>query len=183
MEPKGTGVNKKTYWVACSALGDWAMLPDLEPQDLVASRSIKVLFTGSLERDIITNPFFFRKEKHYLRAQIARIYHSTTLCPAGLFKVDEEGNIVDNTGEDDSPPVVPSTNAMAEAGKWVHQNAGILKCCRATHQEITEVPEGSPEEVTPESLMAEVAKADPYEPKLKGISDDSKVMVSKNQKI
>lgn len=159
------------------------MLPDLEPQDLVASRSIKVLFTGSLERDIITNPFFFRKEKHYLRAQIARIYHSTTLCPAGLFKVDDEGNIVDNTGEDDSPPVVPSTNAMAEAGKWVHQNAGILKCCRATHQEITEVPEGSPEEVTPESLMAEVAKADPYEPKLKGISDDSKVMVSKNQKI
>lgn len=68
MEPKGTGVNKKTYWVACSALEDWAMLPDLEPQDLVAARSIKVLFTGDLERDIITNPFFFRKEKHYLRA-------------------------------------------------------------------------------------------------------------------
>jgi hypothetical protein len=32
------------------------------------SRKIKVLLTGDLERDIYTNPFFFGKEKNYLRA-------------------------------------------------------------------------------------------------------------------
>jgi hypothetical protein len=39
-----------------------------QPKDLQASREIKVMFTGDLERTIFTNPFFFGKEKHYLRA-------------------------------------------------------------------------------------------------------------------
>jgi len=67
-EAKGSGVNKKTYWVASSALSTWDVLPDLAPKDLAASRNIKVLFTGDLNRAIITNPFFFKQEKHYLRA-------------------------------------------------------------------------------------------------------------------
>jgi radial spoke head protein 4A len=45
--------------------------------------------TGNLEREIITNPFFFGKEKHYLRAQIARIYHGTTVVANGMFKLGE----------------------------------------------------------------------------------------------
>ena len=47
------------------------------------------MFTGDLERDIITNPFFFGKEKIYLRAQIARISHGTTVVPRGLFALEE----------------------------------------------------------------------------------------------
>lgn len=86
-EPKGTGVNKNTYWVSHQSFASWTKLPDLSPKDLQASRNIKVLFTGDLERTIFTNPFFFGKEKHYLRAQIARISHSTTLCPKGLFRL------------------------------------------------------------------------------------------------
>ena len=54
------------------------------------SRKVKVLLTGNLERDIITNPFFFGKEKNYLRAQIARISHSTNLVPTGVWNVNEE---------------------------------------------------------------------------------------------
>ena len=68
MEPKGTGVNKFTYWVTDSALGSWTKLPDLTPNDIKASRQIKVLFSGDLERPIFTNPFFFGNEKDYLRA-------------------------------------------------------------------------------------------------------------------
>ena len=67
-EAKGTGVNKFTYWVSHSSFGAWTKLPDLSPDDIKASRTIKVLFTGDLERTIYTNPFFFGKEKDYLRA-------------------------------------------------------------------------------------------------------------------
>ena len=46
----------------------WQLLPDLEPKDIQAARQTKFLFSGDLERKIITNPFFFRREKHLLRA-------------------------------------------------------------------------------------------------------------------
>lgn len=58
-ELKGSGVNKFTYFVAANSLADWAKLPDLSPQEIEASRQIKVSFTGDLERNIYTNPFFF----------------------------------------------------------------------------------------------------------------------------
>jgi len=67
-EPKGTGVNKFTYYVTHNSLSEWVKLPDLNPQDLQSARQIKVLLTGDLERPIYSNPFFFGKEKHYLRA-------------------------------------------------------------------------------------------------------------------
>ena len=67
-EPRGTGVNAMAYWVANCADGPWTALDDIEPADLGASRTLKVSFTGDLERDIISNPFYFKKEKDYLRA-------------------------------------------------------------------------------------------------------------------
>ncbi len=67
-EARGTGVNKFVYWVTTDILGKWTKLPDLLPSDIEASRQIKVLLTGDLERKIFTNPFFFGQEKHYLRA-------------------------------------------------------------------------------------------------------------------
>jgi radial spoke head protein 4A len=61
------------YWVTNNVLNSWTKLPDLNPSDIKAARKIKVLFSGNLDRKIQTNPFFFGLEKHYLRAQIARI--------------------------------------------------------------------------------------------------------------
>lgn len=58
-EEKGVGVNKYSYFVAHSSLSSWTKLPDLTIKDLQASRNIKVMFTGDLERPIFTNPFFF----------------------------------------------------------------------------------------------------------------------------
>jgi len=49
-------------------LENWTILPDLYTKDILASRGTKVSFTGNLENPIITNPFFFGKEKHFLRA-------------------------------------------------------------------------------------------------------------------
>lgn len=61
-EPSGEGVNKYTYWVSHSSFSEWTKLPDLSPKDIQASRDIKVLFTGNLNRTIYTNPFFFGLE-------------------------------------------------------------------------------------------------------------------------
>jgi radial spoke head protein 4A len=46
----------------------WTKLPDISPKQIRASRNIKVLFSGDLDRKIYTNPFFDGQEKHYLRA-------------------------------------------------------------------------------------------------------------------
>ena len=67
-EARGTGVNKFVYWVTDSVLEKWTKLPDLTPSDIKAARQVKILMTGDLERSIFTNPYFFGKEKHYLRA-------------------------------------------------------------------------------------------------------------------
>ena len=67
-EPRGTGVNQMAYWVANSPAGPWEALDDLEPVDLKAARTFRVCFTGDLTRKIITNPFYFKTEKDYLRA-------------------------------------------------------------------------------------------------------------------
>ena len=67
-EARGSGVNKLVYWATNSPLDQWTQLPDLTPNDIRAAREVKVNFTGDLERKIVTNPFFFKREKHYLRA-------------------------------------------------------------------------------------------------------------------
>ena len=59
-EGRGTGVNEYSYYVSNRAQGPWEVLPDLEPQDLESARKIKVCFSGNLDREIITNPFYFR---------------------------------------------------------------------------------------------------------------------------
>ena len=48
--------------------------------------------TGNLNANIDSCPPFPGKERHFLRAQIARIQHATEICPKGLFEIDEETN-------------------------------------------------------------------------------------------
>jgi len=42
-----------------------------------------------LNKEIASYPPFDGKEKHFLKAQITRITHATTLTPRGLYKQDE----------------------------------------------------------------------------------------------
>lgn len=172
------------YWVSHQSFSKWTQLPDLDPRDLASARKIKVLFTGDLNRDICTNPFFFKKEKEYLRAQIARIAHSTTLCPKGLFKINEEDDrqIEPSEPEEGEEEVKKATTKqMSSADMWCHYTDSILFCNRTLHLD-PEAPEGE-EDVDPEELKKKLIAKDPYEPKLKSITQDRQVVVSKNQKI
>jgi radial spoke head protein 4A len=47
------------YWVTDNVLNNWIKLQDLLPSDIKAAREIKVKFSGNLDRQIYTNPFFF----------------------------------------------------------------------------------------------------------------------------
>jgi len=62
-----------------------------------------------------------KTERFYLRAQIARISHSTTICPKGLFRLTEDNpkEIEDNAPEE-GEIVLPSTKAMGSCSMWVH---------------------------------------------------------------
>jgi len=103
------------------------------------------------------------------------------LCPKGLFRLQEESTkeIEDNTPEE-GDIVLPSTKAMADPNMWVHHTVGILLNNRTGHMD-PEVPEGV--EIEPEELLKQIEAKDPYEPRLKDISADKSVIVSKNQKI
>jgi Radial spokehead-like protein len=170
-------VNKFVYYVTDNVLGAWSKLPDLLPSDILATRDIKVTFTGNLDRKIFTNPFFFGTEKIYLRAQIARIVQSTTLCPVGLYRTveDNDKEIEDNT-PDEGEIQMPSTVYMSDANNWVHYNQNILKIGRVAHME-PETPEDAPEDFDIEVVKKQIEDADPYEPRLKRITADKKIEV------
>lgn len=73
MEPRGTGLNKFVYWATNSPVKPWTQLPDIKPQDILNARNIRHTFSGDLNSNIYTCPYYFDKEKVYLRAQISRI--------------------------------------------------------------------------------------------------------------
>ena len=184
IEAAGTGVNEVTYYVAQDSLSEWKRLPNLSYNFLVAARSIKVLFSGDLERPIFTNPFFFGKEKHYLRAQLSRIVHSTTLQPLGVSRLTEDeggdrGWIVEpNEGDEDKPFVMPSTTQMSQASMWVHARPNILMSGRTAHiapEDPGNLPEG--EEFDPEEAKKQLEASDPYDKLLKPITEDPAVSV------
>lgn len=78
-------MNKKIYWVTDNILEDWVQLPDLNPEQIRAARQIKHVMTGDLNGHLNTNPPFPGRERHFLRAQIGRISHASTIAPAGLY--------------------------------------------------------------------------------------------------
>ena len=174
MESRGTGINKFVYWVNNDPHTDkWLMLPDLKPNDIKNARNIKYTFSGDIDRKIYTNPFYFDTEKTYLRAQIARIYQSTTLVPKGLHRFQEENNreIEDNAPEE-GELVKPSVQLMTKMDMWVHYTPQILKQGRLTHMDGKPLP--GEEEVEPEVIQAREVKKDPHEPRLKPIVNDNK---------
>ena len=172
-EARGTGVNKYAYWATNSPLDAWTLLPDLYPKDIKAAREIKVHLTGDLNRSIITNPFFFGKEKHFLRAQIARISFSTSVAPARYYRlVEDTPREIEENQPDEGPIPIPSTLEMGKLSNWVHHTPNILNECRLVHME-REVPDGM--DIDPEDYKKQFEAADPFEPRLKPLTEDKQV--------
>ena len=50
--------------------------------------------TGHLNANVKSNPPFPGKERHFLRAQIARIFAATMISPVGFYKMEEDGRML-----------------------------------------------------------------------------------------
>jgi len=67
---------------------------------------------------------------------------------------------------------------MSKSDMWLHLKDGILQgCCRTEHMEPPEDAED------PDVAKAQIEAADPFDEKLKPITTDSQVVVSKNTKM
>lgn len=73
VEKRGSGVNSHVFWVTDNILNDWIQLPECRPEHINAARLIKHVFSGNLNEKITSNPPFPGFERHFLRAQLARI--------------------------------------------------------------------------------------------------------------
>jgi radial spoke head protein 4A len=125
VEARGTGANTFSYWVSSGTNAPWVQLPLVRPDHITAARKVKHLMTGDLEADVLTMPFFPGKEKHFLRAQIARISSSSCLALAGFLSADDEGGDgkISETPDFEWPP----HEELTSQEKWVHSHAFIHK--------------------------------------------------------
>lgn len=140
-EKRGEGVNKLVYWVNDNLLEDWIQLPDATPEHIKAARLIKHVCTGNLNATIDSNPPFPGKERHFLRAQIARITHGTYIVPKDLIVIDEE------TKEDKYADEFAWPEDLKNTEVWVHGHPMILQAGRTSHVIAPDTPEEGKEEL------------------------------------
>ncbi|CAL8143133.1 unnamed protein product [Orchesella dallaii] len=153
MEPEGSGVNRRAFYV-CNVLGgDWLLLPSITPQQINISRNVRWFLTGNLNSEVRTLPPFPGKEGHYLRALLARITAGGMVSPKGYFKaMGPEGELPGEEDdeelepEDDEPPPYGNDNVLAvkkyqasmkaltnpSLAFWVHHTAYVLPQGRTT---------------------------------------------------
>lgn len=165
-EKRGEGINAQVYWVTDNLLEDWIQLPDIKPAQIQVARMIKCLFTGNLNADIDSNPPFPGKERHLLRAQIARITHATTLLPKGLMEFDEETN-AEKFAEEFT---IPGFEELKSLENWGHRHLQILKAGRITHAE----PVGMSDE-DKEAHMAALGESDAQVDRYRALNEDTPV--------
>ncbi|XP_014095097.2 radial spoke head protein 6 homolog A isoform X2 [Bactrocera oleae] len=155
-ETVGTGANRYSYFVVNSVSDDWMELPMVTPSQIKVSREIKKFLTGDLEADIQSYPCFPGKEKHYLRALIARITAGTYIAPYGYYRTmtkkerrlfdgieddeeeEEEEPSLLGEGEEDiidndimllkNEKYVPeSLESLTNLHKWLHVRPNLLR--------------------------------------------------------
>ncbi|KAH7825260.1 putative radial spoke head protein 6 [Monocercomonoides exilis] len=127
-EPRKEMTPNQFVYFVCHEPGDeWVRLPDVTPDMIRKARLLSKTLTGDLEAPVSEGfPFFPGKEKHFLRAQLARISHSTTLLPRRLAGggEGEEAEEAEEAGEGKVPIVDVAT--LNEEAAWVHARPPIL---------------------------------------------------------
>ena len=168
-ELRGEGVNSTVYWVADDLMNDWVQLPDCLPEHINAARSVKRTFTGNLNAEVISNPAFPGKERHFLRAQLARIFHATALSPKGLYEMtEEEGDKAEVKVTEDFP--FPSAEELKDTATWANTLAQITKNGTTAHI----APEGMDEDE--EAAWKEKMEAeDPIVERFRGTNEHNPV--------
>jgi radial spoke head protein 4/6 len=117
------------YYVCSNIAGPFTLLEDVKPDHIRMARETNKLLTGDLNASVQGFPPFPGQERHFLRAQIARIRHATCLCPKNLFVLPEEAEGIELNEEYKPLPV----SEMSDPANWVHwfasQSLVACKCC------------------------------------------------------
>ena len=172
---KEDGINQYVYYVTNDLSSDWVELPDIKPSQLIGSRLIRYNFTGDLERQIYTNPYFKGQEKHYLRCQISRIYHGTKLVPSlNHYKIEDPENPFKAFITEEKPKQFKHEDLL-NLNNWIHYPPSILKQGRVSH--FIEAPDDAPD---PEEFRKKEMEKDPFEKRIKPISEDIGIMGASN---
>lgn len=105
-----------------------------------------------MNAEVNSNPSFPGKERHFLRAQLARIFAATTIAPKGLFEIDEETNLMKFT-EDFA---MPGTEELKSMEAWSNVSQSILKNGRTAY-----VAPGDLDDEAKDAWISEMNDKDP----------------------
>lgn len=166
-------MNASVFWVTNNLMDDWIQLPDIQPEQLVASRKFVRLLTGNLNAEVNSNPAFPGKERHLLRAQLARIQHTCELVLKDEYTIEEEGEdenvkMVVKPAEEFS---VPPTSELQSLENWVHKHPVILKAGRCSHYE----PKGTMDEEALAEYMDKLKETDPEKDRFMAVNEDEQI--------
>ena len=166
---KEDGINQFVYYVTNDLTEDWVELPDIKPSQLIGSRLIRYNFTGNLERQIYTNPYFKGKEKDYLRCQLSRIYHGTKLVPTlNHYKIEDPENPYKPFVPEEKPKQFKHDD-LINLKNWIHYPPSILKQGRVSHYI------EPPEDADPEEFRKKEMEKDPFEKRIKPVTEDNNI--------
>ncbi|KPI89787.1 putative flagellar radial spoke protein [Leptomonas seymouri] len=113
-EEAGSGLNSFCYYVSTSADPmTWTQLPDVAPHHITVARQLRCRFTGNLDAPVHGHPRLLGCEKHYLRAQIARITSSCRIAPSQMYTTEGAIPEPEEEEEDDGKVRPPPTSVPA----------------------------------------------------------------------
>lgn len=136
VEPRGDGANTFTYWVSAGGCTPWVRLPAARASQIVASRNMKHIMTGNLDTPVLSMPWFPGKERHFLRAQIARISASCSLATKGWYEPDEEAG-AGKIKEVEAPTEgFPGQEDLASEAGWCHRMPCLNKIGRCSFPDV-----------------------------------------------
>ncbi|OHT01922.1 Flagellar radial spoke protein [Tritrichomonas foetus] len=164
-----TGPNTYSYFVCTALGGKWTLLPDIKPDQIVASRSIKQMFTGDLNAPVLAPPGRFEgTEKELLRTFIARVVHSCTLAPKGLYDAEEKPEEEDQELDSNAPIVMDEEwvpKPLNGMDGFVHRTPCILPQGRVEFwaPETEEEEEGEPKIEKGPPILRPISKDEPIE--------------------
>lgn len=127
---------------------------------------IKHVFTGNLNANIDSCPPFPGKERHLLRAQLARITHAAQICPKGLYELDDDTQEYKLTGE-----VPQDMEALKSLEGWGHQYPIIYNTASAGRCSHYVPPNISGDEK--EEYTAKLAELEPGAERFRGLNEDT----------
>jgi len=135
VESRGEGANSFTYWVSSGGCAPWVRLPAARASHIVAARTMKRILTGKLDAPVLSMPWYPGKERHLLRAQIARISATCTLATKGWYEEDEEGGGKIKQAED---PIgaFPGQEELASDAAWVHRMPCLNKIGKCSYPDV-----------------------------------------------